>query len=201
MLMLLAGARQMAKRRYGFVAIGASGAQGLRDISQLLNALPKELNAVVTVVLHRPWEKPSNLRAILAAASHMPVFVVSDGESLKPGVVYIGEPSEHLTLFSKSLGEITADPNRDYTNRTVDLLFDSVAKYAGERAIGVVLSGSLDDGARGLAAIHRSGGLTMVLTGTLNESGMPENAASYDGPVDVTGSPVVIAQAILSALL
>jgi len=63
--------------------------------------------------------------------------------------------------------------------------------------IGVVLSGALDDGSRGLAAIHEAGGLTIVLTpGRSPERGMPENAISYDGPIDLIGDPLQIAEGI-----
>src|SRR3954469_1151925 len=189
-----------SKPHHGFVAIGASGSQGLQDIKELVAALPMGLNAVVMVVLHRRWDKLSNLRAVLAEASHMPIVIASDGQGLEPGTVYIGEPSEHLTLVAKSFGKLVPDDQRDFTNRTIDLLFKSVAAFGGPRAIGVVLSGSLDDGSRGLAAIHAAGGVTMVLTATTGEQGMPENAADYDGPIDVIGSPQVIAKAIRDAL-
>jgi two-component system chemotaxis response regulator CheB len=76
---------------HGFVAIGASGSRGLRDIRELLAALPRNLDAVV-VVLHRPWAPPSHLRPIFAQVSKMPVVIASDGERLRAGVVYIGEP-------------------------------------------------------------------------------------------------------------
>lgn len=81
---------------------------------------------------------------------------------------------------------------------TVDLLFRSVAVHGGGRMIGVILSGALDDGARGLAAIHDAGGRTMVLTPLAFSpvDGMPENAISYDGPIDFIGSPLEIAAAI-----
>lgn len=63
--------------------------------------------------------------------------------------------------------------------------------------IGVVLSGSLDDGSRGLAAIKAAGGRTMVLTPKRSAgSGMPENAINYDGPIDKIGTPEQIAREI-----
>jgi two-component system chemotaxis response regulator CheB len=105
-----------------------------------------------------------------------------------------------LTLAANSFGVLVSDPDRQYVNRTVDLLFKLVAGYAGERMIGVVLSGSLDDGSRGLAAIHDAGGLTMVLIPSLAQGrGMPENAIQYDGPVDLIGNPRQIAHAIHEA--
>jgi two-component system chemotaxis response regulator CheB len=184
-----------------FVAIGASGAEGLCDIQALLAALQPSLNATVLVVLHRPWDQLSRLQAVLAPAASMPVAIAADGGQLASGVVYIGEPADHLTLVSRSFGELVHDPAMLHRNRTVDLLFHSVAKHGGKRIVGVVLSGSLDDGARGLASINAAGGLSMVLTpSSQGRAGMPEHAISYDGPIDVIGCTRDIAAAINSAV-
>jgi two-component system chemotaxis response regulator CheB len=80
------------------VAIGASGSQGLADIQELLGALPEALPAIVMVVLHRPWDRPTQLRRVLNYASALPVVVASQGERFQIGTVYIGEPSAHLAL-------------------------------------------------------------------------------------------------------
>ncbi|MGU3340969.1 chemotaxis protein CheB [Methylobacterium mesophilicum] len=186
---------------FWFVAIGASGADGLDDIMAVLRELPSSLNAVVLIVLHRLWDKPSHLAAVLGRAARMPVRVALDGDQFTPGTAYIGEPADHLTLVSNSFGQLIDDPGRTHRNRTVDLLFRSVAAHGGSRIIGVVLSGSLDDGSRGLAAINEIGGLSMVVTPARPpEQGMPENAISYDGPIDVIGSPSEIAQVICAAV-
>ncbi|MGI3899349.1 MAG: chemotaxis protein CheB [Janthinobacterium lividum] len=180
-----------------FVAIGASGHVGLGDIGDLLGELPRSLNAVVLVVLHRPWDRVSHLAAVLSRSSRIPVIVASDGELFKTGHAYVGEPAEHLTLAAKSFGSLVQDPDRHYRNRTVDLLLLSLSEHAGARSIGVILSGFLDDGSRGLAAIHHAGGLTMVLKPSGSPTpGMPENAISYDGPIDLVGSSAEIAAAI-----
>src|SRR3954469_16314162 len=134
------------------VAIGASGGRGLDDIVQVLGALPSTLAAIVMVVLHRPWHAPSELRAILARECALPVIIAVPGEHFQVGTVYIGEPSVHLTLAADTFGDLIDDPDRHYGGRTVDLLFKSIAAHAGTRMIGIVLSGSLDDGSRGLAA-------------------------------------------------
>jgi chemotaxis response regulator CheB len=184
-----------------FIAIGASGRQGLDDIRDLLHEFPSSLSAVVLIVLHRPWHRVSHLQAVLARDSQLPVMIASHGERFEPGTVYIGEPEDHLTLAIKSLGCLIDDPERHYGNRTVDLLFRSVATHGGGRIVGVVLSGSLDDGSRGLAAIHHSGGLTMVISpDASHRRGMPENAIAYDGPIDVIGDARRIAVAICDAV-
>jgi two-component system, chemotaxis family, protein-glutamate methylesterase/glutaminase len=179
-----------------FIVIGASGREGLDDIRDLLRELPSSLFAVVLIVLHRPWHQISRLQTVLARESQLPVVIATHGERFEPGTVYIGEPEDHLTLATNSFGFLVHDPERQYGNRTVDLLFQSVAAHGGERVLGVILSGSLDDGSRGLAAIHHSGGLTMVLSRASHTRGMPEYAIAYDGPVDVIGDLRRIAGAI-----
>jgi two-component system, chemotaxis family, protein-glutamate methylesterase/glutaminase len=104
-------------------------------------------------------------------------------------------------LIANSFGSLVDDPEREHGNRTVDLLFRSVAEYGRGCVIGVVLSGSLDDGSRGLAAVHHAGGVTMVLTPHPPPAGcMPGNAAAYDGPIDVIGTPPQIADAIMKTI-
>jgi two-component system chemotaxis response regulator CheB len=181
-----------------FVAIGASGSSGMLDIQALLTALTPHVDAVVLIVLHRSFGYPSELHDILARATGMRVVVAKDGERFEPGYCYIGKPAAHLSVALRSFGSLVDDPLASYRNRTVDLLFRSVAAYGGDRTIGVILSGALDDGSRGLAAIHDAGGFTMVLTPSALSptDGMPENAISYDGRIDFIGSSVEIAAAI-----
>lgn len=182
------------------IAIGASGAEGLCDLQTLL-AKWQEIDAIVMIVLHRPWEKDTHLRQILQRSTHMSVEIADQGQQLRAGCIYIGEPSRHLCLLSDSTSILIFDLTRAHRNRTVDLLFNSLGVLGGQRAIGIVLSGSLDDGSRGLAKIHDAGGYTMVLRreGQL-QSGMPENARAYDGPVDVVGDVSAIAKAVKELL-
>jgi two-component system chemotaxis response regulator CheB len=135
---------------------------------------------------------------VLSRGSSLPVLIASQDLRLELGRCYIGEPDAHLALAAPLLGDLVPDFGNAHRNRSVDLLFTSVARHAGARFIGVVLSGSLDDGSRGLAAIHEAGGTTMVLTpGDAGFQGMPENAIAYDGPIDVIGSPERIAAEIV----
>jgi len=172
-----------------FVAIGASGSEGLRDLRELLELLPADLPAVVLAVLHRPSDRISYLREVLARRSALPIVIPDEDQQFRAGVCYIGEPAAHLSLAARSRVHLIEGTKNKYRNRTVDLLFTSVAAHARARAIGVVLRGSLSDGARGLAAIHFAGGVTMVLgTRGVAAHGMPSNATDYDGPIDFTGS-------------
>lgn len=181
-----------------FIAVGASGSDGLRDLRDLLGVLPGDLPAVVMVVLHRPSNRISHLRQILARRSALPVIIPQEADQFLPGACYIGAPAAHLSLAERSQVHLIEGSHNRFRNRTVDLLFESVAAHAGPRGLGVVLRGSLSDGSRGLAAIHFAGGVTMVL-GCAREAepGMPRNATEYDGPIDFIGSIQEIAEEIV----
>lgn len=182
------------------IALGASGGQGLSDVRELLGELPATFGGTVMVVLHRPWHQPSELQTVLADSTPLPIVIATGGERLEPGIVYIGEPSQHITLAAGGLCELVDDPDRNFGNRTIDLLLKSVARHAGSQMIGVVLSGSLDDGSRGLDAIHDAGGLTMVRTPANSVWGdMPRNAISFGSSVDLIGNLRAIAEGVCTA--
>jgi two-component system chemotaxis response regulator CheB len=127
----------------------------------------------------------------------MTVRIAKQDEKLEPNTVYIGNPDQHLELITLRHAGLVQDRRSEHRNRTIDILFKSLAANAGPAAIGIVLSGSLDDGSRGLKAINDAGGTTMVLTPDRGGiSGMPENAIDYNGSINVIGSPALIAKEI-----
>jgi two-component system, chemotaxis family, protein-glutamate methylesterase/glutaminase len=136
------------------------------------------------------------LREVLASACALPVVVAAEAEILKPGICYIGEPDGHLTLIDKHLAHLVPGSGHRLRNRTIDPLFASLAMHAAERAIGIVLSGARDDGARGLAAIHAAGGVTMVLESGLKPRGMQQNAIDYGAPIEFVGTTEEIAERV-----
>jgi hypothetical protein len=76
------------------VAIGGSGSGGLQDVQELLKHLPSELAVIVLVVLHRPADEVSYLRELLEQRSAIPVRIARNGEWLKVGHCYVGEPGQ-----------------------------------------------------------------------------------------------------------
>jgi two-component system chemotaxis response regulator CheB len=125
---------------------------------------------------------------VLASPCGLPVAWRSRPRPSRAAVCYIGEPDRHLTL-GRGGGADGWPARRQHRlrNRTIDALFLSLARHAGRRTIGVVLSGSLDDGSRGLAAIHEAGGITMVLDPGHKPRGMQQNAIDHNGPISVIG--------------
>lgn len=180
-----------------YVAIGASGPAGMRDIINLLKELRPDCNASFLVVLHRPIEYESRLQSVLQRELRLPVRIAEKDEPLLTGVCYIGHPNAHLTVSACGQAALINGGDNVFRNRTVDLLFGSVAEYARKRGIGVVLSGWLDDGSRGLAAIHRCGGVTMVLRPEPGEPGMQQSAIEYHKPVSFIGTSSELTTAIL----
>jgi two-component system chemotaxis response regulator CheB len=167
------------------VAIGAS-AGGVDAIPRLLSLLPSDLPASVLVVLHRPTEQISILRGILARKSNMHVTIPHEGDILRHGICYLGEPNRHLTVAPHSRVHLLGDSfDRAHC---IDALFCSLARHAGTRTIGVILSGLLKDGSFGLKAIKEAGGMVLVQSpAEAAYAEMPQSAIRYGGPIDLIG--------------
>jgi chemotaxis response regulator CheB len=165
------------------VAIGASSG-GIEALGALLSELPPDLDTVILIVLHRPANRASYLREILARKCAMPIEVAKHRQRLRHGVCYIGEPSQHLTVRPDLHADLL--PDHRYTTRNIDPLFASLARHFGPRSIGVVLSGQLDDGTRGLVALKNAGGIALVQSPKeAAYAGMPRSAIEFDGPIDL----------------
>jgi two-component system, chemotaxis family, protein-glutamate methylesterase/glutaminase len=146
--------------RRDVVVIGAS-AGGVQALRTLLGALPSDLKAALFVVMHLAPESPQVLGAILDRATDLPVVTARDGMKIRPGSVVVAAADHHLLLDSHAV-RLSHGPRENRHRPSVDVLFRSAAAAFGARVIGIVLTGLLDDGAAGLWAIKRRGGLAIV---------------------------------------
>lgn len=163
------------------IALAAS-AGGVEALTRVIGGLPKDLPAALLVVLHIAPIGPSVLPSIIARHGELPAIHPSDGDLLVPGCVYVAPPDFHLTVTAER-ARVGAGPRENGNRPAADPLFRSVAKEFGPRGAGVVLSGSLDDGTAGLAAIRRAGGLTVVQDPEEAAfPSMPASAASFVHP-------------------
>jgi two-component system chemotaxis response regulator CheB len=157
------------------IVVGSS-AGGIRALRGVLGALPADLPAAVLVVNHIPGGSQSVLPEILAAAGPLPAKAAEDGEGMEHGTVYVAPPDRHL-LVEKGRLRLTRGPRENRVRPCIDTLFRSAAVDLGPRVIGVVLSGTLDDGTAGLWAIKDRGGVAIVQRPAEAEyPDMPESA-------------------------
>src|SRR5258706_8798382 len=150
----------MDESDYRVVVIGAS-AGGVQALQQVVSNLPQDLNAVVFCVLHISPDSPSAMPGILARVSKLPVRDVVDGGEIIPGSIYCAVPDRHLTLDPERI-RLDGGPKENRQRPSIDNLFRSAAKSFGQRVIGVLLTGLLEDGVNGLISIKRDGGVTVA---------------------------------------
>lgn len=157
------------------VVVGAS-AGGIPALEQLMAGLREPLQASIFVVLHVSSHGVSVLPQILGRAGALPVAHAVDGEAIEPGRVYVAPPNAHLLL---ELGRVRLGlgPPENGHRPAVDALFRSAAYVYRRRVMGVVLSGTLDDGTAGLWAVKRRGGLAVAQDpAEASHPGMPSSA-------------------------
>jgi two-component system chemotaxis response regulator CheB len=146
--------------RRNIVLIGAS-AGGVESLQSLFAELRSDLNASFFVVLHIPAHSPSMLERILQAVTSMHVTFAHDGQPIMPDTVYVSTPDRHLMVERQHI-RITRGPKECRVRPSIDVLFRSAALAFGPRAIGVILTGNLDDGTAGLWQIKDRKGLAFV---------------------------------------
>lgn len=180
------------------IVVVAASQGGLDALKTIVAGLPADLPASICVVMHiGTW--PSVLPDVLAAEGRLPVVHASHGETISRGTIYVAPPDRHVLLHDDHL-LLSAGPKENFTRPAADPLFRSAAVNYGPRAIGVVLTGNLDDGAAGLKAIHACGGFTIVQDpSTCVAPDMPK-AALKAVPADVVAAVEHIGAAIIRAL-
>ncbi|MEZ4601250.1 MAG: chemotaxis protein CheB [Syntrophotaleaceae bacterium] len=157
------------------VVIGGSmGA--IEGLKSLLAELPPDLPAAFFAVIHTAASSSGDLGAVLSRRSRLPVRSARTGDVWQPGTLTVAPPDHHLLIRNDTV-LLSRGPRENRTRPAIDPLFRSAAVCCTTRVIGVILSGYLDDGAAGLAAIKRCGGLTVVLEPSSTPySAMPQSA-------------------------
>jgi two-component system chemotaxis response regulator CheB len=160
---------------HDIIVIGAS-AGGVEALSQLVAGLPQNLPAAIFVVIHISPHGKSVLPNILSRKGKLPASHAIDGEAIAQRHIYIAPPDYHL-LVKPGYIRLVNGPKENNSRPAVDPLFRTAAKAYGRRVVGVILSGTLDDGTAGLIDVKQSGGVAVVQDPKdAVYSGMPSSA-------------------------
>ena len=180
---LASNAAILPRNELTVVGIGAS-AGGLEALSRFLDALPANPGLAFIVIQHLDPAHESRMVDLLASHTVMPVQQATDGMMLVPDHVFVIPPGVYLAIEAGALR--VSEPREHRGSRLpFDFLLQSMAREIGERAIGVVLSGTGADGTKGLAALRAQGGLAIAEDPKEAKfDGMPHSAIAA-GAVDL----------------
>jgi len=182
-----AGARRMLRTTDRIIAIGSSTG-GTEAIREVLMGLPADCPAVV-IAQHIPEAFSAPFTRRMDSLAAMSVVEPVDGQQIKTGHVYIAPGGKHLLVDrdgARYLCRINDGPPVNRHRPSVDVLFRSVAQKVGPNAVGVILTGMGDDGARGLKEMHEAGAPTLAQDeATSVVWGMPGAAVKMGGVGEV----------------
>jgi two-component system chemotaxis response regulator CheB len=157
-------ARRHAQIAIKVVAIGVSTG-GPKALQQILPMLPAELPAGLVIVQHMPVGFTGPFAERLHGMSRITVREASEAAAVEPGVALIGPAGWQTTVVPQSGGRWAVHLSRTPADTShvpsVDVMMGSVAQACGPRAMGVIMTGMGNDGARGMAAIYDRGGFTV----------------------------------------
>ena len=174
---------------FPIVAIGAS-AGGLEAMIGLLKHIPPDTGMGFVFVQHLDPEHESALSQLLTKATVMPVREIKNNTKVTPNCVHVIPPNTALTI-SEGVLKLHPRSSERGGQRSIDMLFESLAKDRQERAIAVVLSGAATDGSLGLESIKAEGGITFAQDGSAKYDSMPHSAIAT-GCVDFVLNPAGI---------
>ncbi|MGA9893663.1 MAG: chemotaxis protein CheB [Xanthobacteraceae bacterium] len=143
------------------VVIGAS-AGALEALSIVLPALPAGYKRPVIVVVHVPPDKPSVLAELFRQRCNVNVREAEDKEPIKGGTIYFAPPDYHLLVEKDKSLALSSDDPVLFSRPSIDVLFESAADAYGPALLGVLLTGANQDGANGMKAVTKAGGIAVV---------------------------------------
>lgn len=179
-----------------YVGIGAS-AGGLEAIESFFKCMPADGDLAFIVVQHLSPDYKSLMKELLSKHTDMPVVRIEEGMAINANTVYLIPPKKNLSIFHGQLLLHEQDYSRGI-NLPIDIFLRSLAEDQGEKAIGIILSGTGSDGTRGIRAVKEMGGMVMVQDEeSAKFDGMPRSALAT-GLIDFVLPPDDMPQQLLS---
>ena len=187
-----AGGAAAPEPSFCVVGVGAS-AGGLEAFRHLLAALPTNTGLAFVLVQHLAPGYASSLAEILSRSTAMPVIEVKDEPLVEADHIYVIPPGKTMVINDRLLKLLPRE--KTGSHHPIDRFFQSLAQDADFTPIGIVLSGTGNDGTIGLREIKEAGGITFAQDETAQHDGMPQSAISAQC-VDFVLSPERIAEEI-----
>jgi two-component system, chemotaxis family, response regulator WspF len=167
------------------IAIGASTG-GPLAVASIISSFPSNLNAPVVIIQHVDDKFITGIVDWLAKRSHLPVQLIERETEPKPGVVYVSGSTWHLRVTPDGRLAYTSQPDYTPYRPSIDIFFESLAKYWPNPSIAVLLTGMGSDGAKGLKTLKNQGWYTIAEDEeTCAVYGMPKAAAELGAACDV----------------
>jgi two-component system chemotaxis response regulator CheB len=165
------------------VCIGASTG-GTESLRVVLETLPRDCPGIV-IVQHMPKRFTETFARRLDALCQISVKEAEPNDPVLPGHALIAPGNRHMLLRRRGHGYVVELKDGPLVSRhrpSVDVLFRSAARAAGRNAVGVIMTGMGDDGARGLLEMHQAGSVTIAEhESTAVVFGMPKEAIARGG--------------------
>ena len=167
---------------YEAIVIGVSSG-GLNAMKIMFSLLPADFKLPVIIVQHISPRSENQWIDLLNNNSKLRIKEADEKEKIEPGMAYIAPANYHLMVERDKTFSVTVEERVNYARPSIDVLFESAAEAYKNKLIGVILTGSNNDGTNGLKRIQECGGLTIVQDPKTAESPyMPSSAIATIQP-------------------
>jgi two-component system, chemotaxis family, protein-glutamate methylesterase/glutaminase len=155
---------------YEAIVIGVSSG-GMNAMKVMFSQLPKNFNIPIIIVQHISPRSDNQWINLLNEKSDLYIKEADEKERIEQGKVYFAPPGYHLLIERNKTFSLTIDERVNFARPSIDVLFESAAEVYKSEVIGVVLTGSNNDGTKGMKRIKEYGGLTIAQDPATAESG------------------------------
>ena len=161
---------------YEAIVIGASSG-GMNAIKMIAKHLPLNFSIPIIMVLHLSPQSNGQWISFLNVEGNIKIKEADEKERPEPGVIYVAPPNYHLLIEKDKTFSLTIDERVNFARPAIDVLFESAAEVYKSALIGIVITGSNNDGTKGIKKIKENGGLVVVENPQTAESSfMPASA-------------------------
>jgi len=153
-------------------------------LRRLLKVFPAGFSYPIIIVQHLSASSDNTWIHILDNESSLRIKEADEKEQIQGGTVYVAPPNYHLLVEKDKTLSLTIDERVKHARPSINVLFETASEAYGNKLIGIILTGSTDDGTNGLKKIKEMGGMTIAQDPATAESGFMPAAAIAKGVVD-----------------